>query len=435
MNTDNIDWSAPGPGPENQLWRMNLHYMEYLEGVEDGLWARLVSQWIDANGLGGPGAWRDSWNSYALSLRAVVWMQELARRRSSLPQTVIERVERNLIQQISFLEENLETDLGGNHLIKNIKALIWAGAFFDGPDAERWRTKGVSLLSKELDKQILADGMHYERSPSYHCQVFADLLECRHALGGDKFGGKLDDVLRRMAQVILDLTHTDGGTAQFNDAGLSMAYSPADCLAAYEALGFDAPTARNSFSLPDAGYFGLRTPQTYFVGDCGLIAPDDLPAHGHGDILSFEWSVGGQRIIVDQGVFEYVEGSHRQQSRSAANHNTLCIEGADQAEFFGAFRCGRRPSPDCLRYDVTEKGMIFEGQHDGYANLKNRPIHRRKFDVSADQLTIVDSLTTTAPSPASIGFLLHPDVAIENVEHICHLISGDMRISVEASLP
>ena len=30
-----------------------------------------------------------------------------------------------------FLRNNLELDIQGNHLIKNIKALLWASSFFD----------------------------------------------------------------------------------------------------------------------------------------------------------------------------------------------------------------------------------------------------------------------------------------------------------------
>jgi hypothetical protein len=34
----------------------------------------------------------------------------------------------------------------------------------------------------------------------------------------------------------------------------------------------------------------------------------DLPRHGLGDIRSFEWSVDGDRIVVDQGVYECRNG-------------------------------------------------------------------------------------------------------------------------------
>ena len=338
MPASQMNWQAPGPGPAHQLWRMNLHYMEYLEDVPDDAFCTLVAAWINAHPPGTPGAWRDSWNSYALSLRVVVWMQQLALRRDRLPEHIVNLAQQSLTTQLRFLMRNIETDLGGNHLIKNIKALIWGSTYFAGPEPARWRARALSLLQTELTHQILPDGVHDERSPSYHCQVFADLLECRLALGTDPTGGKLDDALARMAQAIADLTHPDGFPAQFNDSGLNMAYPPAACLDAYARLGHARPLPRAVFTYESAGYFGLHAASATLIADCGRIAPDDLPAHGHADILSFELSVGGQRLIVDQGVFEYISGEKRQRARAASSHNTLCFENADQADFFGAFR-------------------------------------------------------------------------------------------------
>jgi hypothetical protein len=116
------------------------------------------------------------------------------------------------------------------------------------------------------------------------------------------------------------------------------------------------------FAFPDAGYFGMRTQSSYLVADCGRIAPDDLPAHGHGDVLSFEWSVKGHRIIVDQGVYEYIAGPRRRQSQTAMSHNTLCLEDADQAEFYSSFRRGRRPNVDVKNYNAHAAGFVLEGR-------------------------------------------------------------------------
>jgi len=428
MPSGRADWGAPGPGPEHQLWRMNLHYMEYLEAVDDALFADLVDQWIDANPPHRPGAWRGGWNSYALSLRAVIWMQELVRRAGRLPDDVVARMEASLAGQLRFLVQNLETDLGGNHLVKNIKALLWASAYFDGDEAAHWRALGLRLLTAELPRQIAADGMHDERSPSYHCQVLADLLECRHALGHDPLGGALDDALRRMAQAAADLTHPDGLVALFNDAGLTMAYAPTACLEAFARLFDHRPEPRPVFALESVGYYGLRTEDSYFVADCGRIAPDDLPAHGHGDVLSFEWSVRGERIIVDQGVYEYIAGPKRQASRAAASHNTLCLEGADQADFFGAFRCGRRPNVEVRRWEPMVDGFVLEGSHDGFANLPGKPCHVRRFEASPHGVRITDRINGGSCEQARLSFLLHPEVKVIQGENVLLLERGAARI-------
>ncbi|TDX59900.1 putative heparinase superfamily protein [Methylosinus sp. sav-2] len=430
-----VDWRMRRGDRGGQLWRMNLHYMEYLEDVDDEMFFELVSQWTNANPPYARDYWKDTWNSYALSLRVVVWMQQAATRGARLTVDESAMMIASLARQLRFLEANLETDIGGNHLIKNLKALIWASAFFTGRDADRWRACGLRLLRRELRAQILPDGMHYERSPSYHCQVFADLLECRHALGCDPLNGELDDALHHMAQVVADLTHPDGSVALFNDSGLSMAYAPGECLAVYEKLFGGRPSSRDVFAFRDAGYFGLRSEESYFLADCGRIGPDDLPAHAHGDVASFEWSVGGARIVVDQGVFEYVAGERRELCRTAASHNTLCFDGADQAEFFGSFRCGRRPEVAILSYSRTDDGFMLTGEHDGFARLAQAPIHIRGFAVEPSRITITDRIEGHTKRVASIGFLLHPDAQVEIAGAVASITRGAVAIRMSCSRP
>lgn len=432
-----IDWMAPGAEGAHQLWRMNLHYMEYLEEVDDRLFEQLVTAWLDANADLRPGAWRDGWNAYALSIRVVVWLQQMAARQTHISSDLQARMAESLARQMGYLAQNLETDIGGNHLAKNIKALLWAGAAFDGQAAQSWGDLGQSLLRHELHVQILPDGVHYERSASYHTQVFADFLECRAVLPAPL--PELDAALTGMAQATADLTHPDGLTALFNDAGLHMAYAPGTCLDLYAAQGGARPKARPRFAFEDAGYFGYRDHRLTVIADCGALAPDDLPAHGHGDMLSFELSLGAQRIIVDQGVFEYIPGPLRAQSRAAASHNTLAVDGADQADFFGAFRFGRRARIRRCQWQTTQSSACLAGAHDGYAILPGRPHHHRDFEIDADGLSLRDRLLGTEPSPgACLGFLLHPHVsATSETGGVWHLTTPEgeqLRITCSAPL-
>ena len=428
-----VDWQAPSRAPADQLWRMHLHYMEYLEAVDDAEWGLLVRDWIASNPADRPGAWRDSWNSFALSLRVVVWLQELARRKGRLPKELVILAVDSAVEQIRYLLRNLETDLGGNHLVKNIKALIWASACFQGPEPERWRRTGVRLLEREIAAQILPDGMHYERSASYHAQVLADLVECRHALGADPIAGRLDHALAVMAQALADMTHPDGRVALFNDAGLSVAYPSAECLDAAAQLIGKPAAPRALFALDAAGYYGVRSPAGYVVFDCGRIAPDDLPAHGHADVLSFEWSVDGQRMIVDQGVFEYIAGDRRTKSQASRSHNTLFIEGADQADFFGAFRCGRRPNIERCRFTAAANGFTLEGAHDGYAHLPGRLRHVRRADIRPDCVELRDTLEGETRRAAAIGFLLHPQCQVSLTGGTATIARGRVRIAVSST--
>lgn len=427
---ETIDWHGDG----DQLWRMNLHYMEYLEELDRDAGLALIRQWIAANPPFRAGYWHDAWNSYALSLRVVVWMQRLAAWGVGVDEA--DDIHYSLAAQIDFLTRNLETDLGGNHLIKNIKALAWASAYFAAPESDTWRALASELLNRELPRQILRDGVHYERSPSYHAQVFADLIETRAALGFGAATVSLDAALQRMAAAAAMLAHPDGGPAQFNDAGLTMAYPPAQCLTAYaQATGQPIPKADGAFRLPSAGYFGLHAPGFALIADMGAIGPDSLPAHAHGDIGSVELSVGGLRFIVDQGVFEYGTGDKRQASRSAHSHNCLAIHGAEPADFFGAFRCGRRPKVTVMQYVGGEDRMVLRGHHDGYRHLPGKPEVERRVEVDATSVTLHDRIHGETWHPATSRLLFHPDCSVELRGDTAIVSRGGITLGIRGSAP
>ncbi len=408
-----IDWSARDTGVAAQLWRMHLHYMEFLEEATAAEGLDWILHWIEDNRPDRKGFWRDIWFPYTISLRVVVWMQFVARHAEALPHEAEARIADSLAEQLRYLVDYVETDIGGNHLIKNAKALLWASAYFTGAEAESWGRIGAELLRTELPAQILPDGVHFERSASYHAQVFADLVEIRSLPIDAALAAELDERLPAMAQTLVDLAHPDGLPAHFNDSGLTMAYAPQVCLDGYARIGGTRPAPRAIFACPEAGYFGARSESAYIVADCGPIGPDELPAHGHGDVLSFELSLRGERLIVDQGVFEYTAGMRRQASRSCANHNTLALRGGDQADFFGRFRVGRRPRVRVSQWQAGQDGFRLEGEHDGFAHLPGHPRHSRRFVLTPDGLDIEDRITGRASLDASIGFLLHPTVSAE----------------------
>ena len=340
-----------------------------------------VDDWIVSNPPYLKRYWEYTWASYVISIRIVVWMQQLAAR-PSVRRDIRARAYRSIAEQVGVLLKHLELDVQGNHIIKNAKALLWAGRTFDGPDAERWLHVGATLLERAIVEQILDDGMHYERSPSYHAQVLADFAECWGVLdAGSKVQGRLRDVLPGMAEALVRLTQPDGEPSLFNDSGLHMAYSADECLRALLEQGAIERLPGDTvgpFALSAAGYFGYRKGGHYILVDCGDIGPSANPGHGHGDILSFEWTIDGKRFVVDAGVAEYKEGPLRRWAKSTAAHNTVSLDDHDQCEFWGSFRVGHRGCGQVLNWEASDDGFVLEGQHDGYQRLAGSPIARRR---------------------------------------------------------
>jgi len=418
-----------------RLWLLNLHYMEFIEGIDSEYWFGCIKDWIDANRPYNKGYWLDDWNSYSLSIRVVVWMQQFERRGSSLSDTDKAIFLRSLEAQVRFLKSNLEVDIGGNHLVKNIKALLWASQFFDGPEARRWGKLGSQLLRKALIEQVTSDGVHFELSPAYHTQVFADLLECYSVLDDGLAKYELEKVLPKMAQFLADMVHPDGMISLFSDGGLNMTYSPAECLSMFERVFRTKVCQANFIAYPEAGYFGLRHEDSLILMDAAELAPRYLPGHGHGDALSFEWSVAGQRVITDPGVFEYNPGELRDFARSTRNHNTVTLDGQDQTEFWQAFRVGRRASITTCEVDGSPESATVFAAHDGYRRLRGRPIHTRHLTMTPHQITIKDSILYGSGQRAIARLILDPQIEVNKRGRDWTLRGAQLAITVECDHP
>ena len=421
-----VDWPALRRSLSTALDRLAVHYQEYLESVDDASFVGLAAGWAAAHRPHAPRYWLEDWNAYAVSIRAVVYMQQIAVRRLAPADSAVAPLVEACARHLRFLERNLELDIRGNHLIKNIRALLWGARFFVGPEADRWRATGIALLHRELREQVLPDGTHFELSPAYHAQVFADLLECRVALGDDEVP-ELSSALDRMAQALADLTHPDGLPSLFNDGGLHMARPAAECLAVHARLGGRPATPRALAALEDAGYFGARDRDDLVLCDCGRIGPDHLPAHAHGDVLSFEWSVDGRRVVVDAGVYEYEPGERRAWSRSTRAHNTVTVADADQAEFWMSFRVGRRPHVHRVRFASSEGGFELEGTHDGFRKLDGAPRHTRRFVARPRRIEVHDIVTGGAGQPVVARILLAPGLTLDAGDRGVYRISGGPR--------
>jgi len=398
-----------------RLWKLNLHYFDWGDRLDDTQFMTLVQHWIETNRPYGGGYWLDSWNSYSMSIRVVAWMGELSRRRSSLPELFVSTTEESIAEQLQFLENNLELDIGGNHLVKNIKALYWGASYFDGVACQRWARIAARLLNREIVRQILPDGFHFELSPAYHCQVFADLLDTWHVMPESALKSSLRNRLGAMAQVVADMTHPDCKISLFNDGGLNMTHQPHDLLYTFARLTGLRPKQRRYAWFRDAGYHVFRTEDLLLIYDAGPVGPDGLPAHAHGDIFAFELSVAGQRLFVDAGVYEYSAGDLRSRSRSTMVHNTLTVDDQDQCEFWSAFRMGRRARVTLFAATHTNESVTVDAQHDGYCHLRGQPIHRRRIQVhTAGELTVTDVVEGGHGQAACSRLMLHPSVKVEH---------------------
>jgi len=416
------DWNNP---EWDKLWLYNLHYFDDLnaEAAEGRLdrQMEIMRRWILENAPGEG----NGWEPYPISLRVVNWIKWAI-------QGVIPDKEllQSLAVQVRFLRTRLEYHLLGNHLFANAKALVFAGAFFSGREADEWLEKGMQILERQIPEQILDDGGHFERSPMYHCIILEDVLDLINL--GNVYNGtvfkkwgpvlpKLLSTAERMLCWLETMSHPDGEIVLFNDAAFGIALSPAQLKSYANRLRLNAfsGTAKEVTHLPETGYIRVRKgPVDAFI-DAGLCGPDYLLGHAHADTLSFEFSFKGQRVIVDSGTSCYGGGPERTRQRSTVAHNTVTIDGLDSSEVWGGFRMARRARPCGLEVCETGEEIMISCSHDGYRRLPNRPAHQRQWVFREKELSIRDTVAGEFAS-ATGRFYFHPEVKL----HMAGLDAG-----------
>lgn len=396
-------WDGPG---KTKLWRYNQHYFDDVNAIgaaeRRALQDALIARWIVENKPGhGSG-----WEPYPTSLRIVNWVKM-----ALSGHELSAEVKHSLAVQARWLTQRLEWHLLGNHLFANAKALLFAGLFFEGPQAERWRVLAKRILLVEIPEQILADGGHFELSPMYHALAYEDMLDLLNLLrargGAAEVGlkGEIETRLADMADWLLVLSHPDGRLGFFNDTAMGTAPETETLLAYAERLGQTRPrTPLGTRALAQTGYYRLEEGDAVLLADLANVGPDYLPGHAHADTLSFELSVFGQSVIVNSGTSEYGTGAERHRQRGTAAHSTVTVAGQDSSEVWAGFRVARRARV----HDVCHAGGDLAARHTGYRRLSPPTDHQRYWQLAHGTLSVTDQID---PAQSGIArYHLHPDV-------------------------
>lgn len=416
-------WNNPA---YSKLWLYNLHYFDDLNAVDSENrheWHRqIIQRWIEEN----PPGQFNGWEPYPTSLRIVNWIK-WALSGNTLEAEWIQ----SLAIQVRYLKDQLEWHLLGNHLFCNAKALLMAGLFFEGSEAQEWYELGSKIIERELPEQVLPDGGNFELSTMYHAiflEDLLDLLNCHRAYVKEMPVG-IGARIPAMIDWLAAMCHPDGEISFFNDAALGVTPAVADLLGYANRLGFiNARLECGLIEFPDSGYSRVTLQNASLIVDRAAIGPEYLPGHAHADTLSFELSLFGQRVIVNSGTSVYGTGLERQRQRGTAAHATLVIDEQNSSHVWGGFRVAQRAR--VFQKDTMERDGKFylSACHDGYRYLPGKPIHCRKWILSDNCLEIQDSVRCQKQHNMAVVFPLHPELSIVQFTGSCvHLsVSGHL---------
>jgi uncharacterized heparinase superfamily protein len=370
------------------LWRYNQHYFDDLcagNAAERMAWhVALMHRWICEN----PPEKGTGWAPYPTSLRVVNWIKWCRTIHAGhLPNAMWLD---SLAVQVRWLAKNVEWHLLGNHLFANAKALVMAGLFHDGSEADQWYAMGERILLRELPEQVLEDGGHFERSPLYHALAVEDVLDLLNALHAynSPHGLALRNALAERVPAMLRwlgvMVGPNGTFTRFNDCADGIAPSTEELFRYATALGYgtDGTPAKTggAIALKPSGYIRLYAQRATAWLDVAPIGPDYLPGHAHADTLSCELVVDEHSVLVNRGTSVYGTGERRQMERGTAAHNTVTVAGKDSSEIWAGFRVGRRARVQGIFLQDAPGVTLVKASHTGYVHLPGKPVHHRQWE-------------------------------------------------------
>jgi hypothetical protein len=406
------DWNYSKYG---MLWAYHLNYFDWLNDDNLSVALRLatIQQYIEqASEI------KIGHAAYPSSIRIVNWIKFLSQH-----QIHDEHISKSLYLQAHRLFHFPEYQLLANHLLVNAWAIIWAAIYFDD---KSFLNKGVEILQKELDEQILIDGAHYERSTMYHAIILQYLLELNIIIEAKK-----TEISPTFCKLLKEKTVKMLSWAEAMRFGNDLLPNFGDSTAKVTPMLKELKIVARSLNLieepiifSECGYRKIKKNKLELFFNCGEINPSYQPGHAHADIFSFCLNINGQPIVVDTGISTYERNKQRNYERSTAAHNTVCLENTNSSDIWASFRVGNRAKVEILE----DNELTINAVHDGYKR-KFGIIHNRNVALEGNKVIIIDQLDGWKGQSTNLFLHFHPDINI-NKEQDFWVVEG-LKIKIE----
>ncbi|MCX7317765.1 MAG: heparinase II/III family protein, partial [Hyphomicrobiales bacterium] len=225
-------------------------------------------------------------------------------------------------------------------------------------------------MGQELNRQILADGGHISRNPALLIELLADLLPLRQVYASQNVTPPqaLLNAIDRIGPMLRLFRHMDGNLALFNGMGSTPTDLVATLIAYQDALAHAMENAEPS------GYQRLQTGPHVLMMDCGPVPAVTYAGFAHAGCLSFEYSDGSQRLIMNCGMPLQDNDEWRSAARLTQAHSTVGIGSACSAAFAPGYSVDWPRSPPLLSgaehvsvvRGQNDDGLTLTARHDGY---------------------------------------------------------------------
>lgn len=330
----------------------------------------------------------------------------------------------------------------------------------EGETAERGKEfarLALQRLKRQIDTQVMDDGVHWEQSPMYHNEVLKCYLEVLRIAGkygetlpkdmvakikamayadkiwqrpdgcqpaeGDSDVTDVRDILSVCAYIFRDPVLKSGGFEVLDyegcwDYGMEAAKE-------YEAI--EAKESEDTFVwLKESGNWYLRSGWDEKADYLHVRSGGLGGGHGHFDKLHFELMIDGEDIFTDPGRFTYVDGTDRRRFKSARGHNVLLVDNEEYTKCLDSWGVAGLQPP--VNGAAARKGdyTYIQCAHLGYIE-KGIFVNRRILAIGTKTYIIADEFYGNGTHTYSQHFHLAAGKNAEELTDNSFTVSGAQR--------
>ena len=426
------------------------------------LYCHHIGMWCEAN----PYLVGVNWYSnIEVNLRLIGWYfgwnlldVDNLRKKDSIIEGFIAEVWNHLIcehAEYSYKHPSLCSS-ANNHLVSEYAGLFVAACKWDIPHRKSRLAYARKGLEREILKQNTPEGVNREEAAEY-IQFIDDFFLIAAVVGrreGVEFSPAYNERLHKMADYMNAMLDENFNYPMYGDGDDGFVLRPdkgghfnnfksllvsfatyfedssfkreglvwdekneilfgAEGRAKFEALPA-APVADGNRFFAQSGHFIFRKNEgreIYMHFDAAPLGYLSIAAHGHADALSFILHVDGNPVIVDPGTFTYhTHKDLRAYFVSTLAHNTVCVNGKNQAEQAGPTLWLKHYKTTVISCD--ESRGVVEATHDGYKSEGVSHTRRVEFNRDANEFIITDTLRCDRKASLEIPFHLHPSATV-----------------------
>jgi hypothetical protein len=352
-----------------------------------------------------------------------------------------------------------------NHLISEAAGLFISSSYWKFKESPKWNKYSKRILEAEILNQHSQMGVNREEASGY-IQFITDFFLISYVVGEkteNSFSDCYKQYLEKIFNYIYNLVDISGNIPQYGDEDdgkvfilefgkkvnnlKSLLTSGAilfqDSKLKSMSDGFDekndllfgknggivfdsiplTTSIRKSKFYIDEGHFLFRKEnngkEIYMHYDSAPIGYLSIAAHGHADALSFTLNLDGVPFLIDPGTYTYhTELEWRNYFKSTLAHNTICVDGQNQALVGGPTLWLKHYNCKTIESYLSDDTDYVQSTHDGYKSIGVEHIREIFFMKKENRFIITDQLIIKNDKEHSfeIPFHIHPDIKVDQIE-------------------